>query len=146
MRVLLDTCVLADLRKPDGHRAVKAAVALIPDDDLYISGLTLGEVARSFVVTVRVARSETCVPGLLGFRTTLPTESWESIMKQPSFGAKSSERTRHTGHLLHIVDGLLAATALCRGLHIMTRTTPSLAATGVLIVDPYADSATSQNT
>jgi predicted nucleic acid-binding protein len=43
--VLLDTYVLADLCDPRGHLAVKAAVALLSDVDLYLSGLTLGEIA-----------------------------------------------------------------------------------------------------
>ena len=46
MRVLLDMCVLTELRHPQGNPAVKAAVALIPDDDLYLSALILGEIAR----------------------------------------------------------------------------------------------------
>jgi predicted nucleic acid-binding protein len=49
-------------------------------------------------------------------------------------------RAQRAGHMLNVVEGLLAATALCRGLHIMTRATPCFAATGVLIVDPYAES------
>jgi hypothetical protein len=49
-------------------------------------------------------------------------------------------RAQRAGHMLNAVEGLLAATALCRGLHIMTRATPCFAATGALIVDPYAGS------
>ena len=34
MKVLLDMCVLTELRHPRGNPAVKAAVALIPDDEI----------------------------------------------------------------------------------------------------------------
>ena len=30
MKALLDTCVLAELRRPEGHPAVKSAVAEVP--------------------------------------------------------------------------------------------------------------------
>ena len=46
MTGLLDTCVVAELRKPDGHAGVKAAVAEIPDANLYLSVLTVGEIAK----------------------------------------------------------------------------------------------------
>ncbi len=46
MRSLLDTCVLTELRQPDGHPGVKMAVAEIPDADLYLSVLTVGEIAK----------------------------------------------------------------------------------------------------
>lgn len=35
-------------------------------------------------------------------------------------------------------DGLIAATALAHGLHVMTRNTKHFAATGALIIDPCA--------
>ena len=46
MRVLLDLCTVIELRNPRGDQAVKAAIALIPDDNLYLSTLTIGEIAR----------------------------------------------------------------------------------------------------
>lgn len=50
MRALLDTCVLAELRKPDGHARVKAAVAELSDGDLYRSVMTVGEIARGVAI------------------------------------------------------------------------------------------------
>ena len=50
MRVLLDTCALAELRHPRGNPAVKAAVALIPDEDLFLSALIIGEIARGIAL------------------------------------------------------------------------------------------------
>lgn len=46
MRVLLDTCVLSEIRKPDGNGNVRQAVAAIADDDLYISVIAIGEIAK----------------------------------------------------------------------------------------------------
>jgi toxin FitB len=43
---LVDTCVLAELRRPEGNPAVKSAIAAIPDDDLYLSVLIVGEIAK----------------------------------------------------------------------------------------------------
>ena len=70
MRVLLDTCVLAELRHPRGNPAVKAAVALIPDDELYLSALVLGEVARGIALLSR--RSQEASPEFLADRSGEP--------------------------------------------------------------------------
>jgi predicted nucleic acid-binding protein len=145
VRVLLDTCVLADLRKPGGHPAVKAAVALIADDDLYISGLTLGEVARGVSLLPDGRKKRNLHAWLTGLQDRFPDRILGVDHETAQLWGEIAARTQRTGHLLDMVDGLLAATALCRGLHIMTRITSSLAATGVLIVDPYTDSLTSQN-
>ncbi len=57
MRVLLDICVLAELRHPQGNEAVKATVALIPDDDLYLSALIVGDLAGPLLCSPTVAES-----------------------------------------------------------------------------------------
>jgi toxin FitB len=145
VRFLLDTCVLVDLRKPGGHPAVKAAVALIADDHLFVSGLTLGEVTRGVSSLPDGRKKRNLRAWLTGLQDRFADRILGVDNETAELWGEIVARTQRMGHLLHVVDGLLAATALCRGLHIMTRTTPSLAATGVLIVDPYADSATAQN-
>ena len=56
-----------------------------------------------------------------------------------------SARAQQAGLILPVVDGLLAATALRHGLHVMTHTTTHFAATGVLIVDPWKESENEQS-
>jgi predicted nucleic acid-binding protein len=46
-------------------------------------------------------------------------------------------RAQNIGVQIPATDGLIAATALCHGLHIMTRNTKHFAATGAIIVDPW---------
>jgi toxin FitB len=145
VRVLLDTCVLADLRDPRGHPAVKAAIALLADDDLYVSGLTLGEVARGVSLLTDGRKKRNLRAWLNGLQERFADRILAVDHETAELWGEIVARTQSAGYMLHVVEGLLAATALCRGLHIMTRTTPSFAATGALIVDPYADSATSQS-
>ena len=46
MKVLLDTCILAELHNPKGRQSVKEAVMKIDDDGLFVSVLTVGEIAK----------------------------------------------------------------------------------------------------
>jgi predicted nucleic acid-binding protein len=46
VKVLLDTCTLAELREPSSNKVVVAAVRAIPDARLYVSVLSVGEIAK----------------------------------------------------------------------------------------------------
>ena len=46
MKVLLDTCALSEIRHPNGDPAVKEAYQKLPESDLYISVVTLGEIVK----------------------------------------------------------------------------------------------------
>ena len=54
VRVLLDTCVISELRRPDGDRRVREAV-----EGLFLSVLSIGEIAKGIglleVVELRIA-------------------------------------------------------------------------------------------
>jgi predicted nucleic acid-binding protein len=138
VRVLLDTGALAELRHPRGNAAVKAAVALISDDDLYLSVLVVGEIAKG-VASLRDGRKKR---GLDAWLTGLENQFADRIL--PVDGETSrlwgdiSARAQQAGLVLSAIDGLLAATALRHGLHLMTRNKRHLAPIGALIVDPWA--------
>lgn len=138
MRVLLDTGALAELRHPQGNAAVKAAVALISDDDLYLSALVVGEIAKG-VALLRDCRRKR---GLDAWLTGLENQFAERILpvdrETARLWGEISARVQQAGLVLPAIDGLLAATALRHGLHVMTRNKRHFAPTGALIVDPWA--------
>ncbi len=140
MRTLLDTPVLFELRDPQGHPAVKAAVDLIADEDLYLSVLTLGEVVKG-IALLPASRQKR---GLAAWAAGLEAQFADRILavdhETGRVWGELSARVQQAGLILPAVDGLLAATGLRHGLRVMTRSTPHLAATGVPIVDPWAES------
>jgi toxin FitB len=137
MRVLLDTCALAELRDPRGHPGVKEAVALLRDDDLYLSALTVGEISKgiSLLHEGRKKRS------LSAWLSSLENQFGDRILplehETAHLWGEISARCQENGVTLALFEGLLAATALRHGLHIMTHRTQGFAATGTLIVDPW---------
>jgi predicted nucleic acid-binding protein len=48
---LLDTNVVSELRKPRPHGAVVAWIDRTPDEDLYLSAVTLGELQAGVEIT-----------------------------------------------------------------------------------------------
>jgi predicted nucleic acid-binding protein len=139
MRVLLDTCVLAELRHPRGNPAVKGAVAVIPAEGLFLSSLVLGEIARG-VMLLSDGRKKRSLSTWL---TALESQFGDHILavdhETAHLWGDISARAQQAGLILPVVDGLLAATALRHGLHLMTHNATRFAATGVLIFDPWKE-------
>jgi toxin FitB len=46
LRVLLDTCVLSELRRPNAHSAVRRAIESFDGNDVFVSVLTIGEISN----------------------------------------------------------------------------------------------------
>jgi toxin FitB len=137
MRVLLDTCVLAELRHPQGHPAVKAAVDLIPDDELYLSVITLGEVARGIGLLPAGRKRRGLETWLAGLESRFADRILPVDHETARLWGELAARARQAGLVLPSVVGWLAATGLRHGLHVMTRPTQGFAMTGVPIVDPW---------
>ncbi len=46
-------------------------------------------------------------------------------------------RAQQQGRTVHVADGLIAATALRHGLHVMTRNVSDFEPTGALLINPW---------
>ena len=46
MKVLLDTCVLSELRHPKGHSGVRRAVMTRHEEELFLSVISIGEILK----------------------------------------------------------------------------------------------------
>ena len=137
MKSLLDTCVLAELRRPEGHPGVKAAVSEVRDSDLYLSVLTLGEIAKGIALLTSGRKKNALASWLNGLETTFGDRVLGIDVDTARLWGELTARAQKTGVVIPGVDGLLAATALRHGLHVITRNTKHFEASGALIIDPW---------
>jgi toxin FitB len=139
VRVLLDTCVLSELQRPQGHPGVRARVEALDPAQLFLSVITIGELAKGIALLPTGARKRDLSAWLLGLEQRFA----EAILPVDTEAARVwGELTAHAqaqGIQIPASDGLVAATALRHGLHVMTRNTRHFAATGALIIDPWAE-------
>lgn len=63
MRVLLDTCVLSELYKSQPCEEVQNAVNDIPDEALYLSVITIGEIQKGVALLPELAKNKRCFFG-----------------------------------------------------------------------------------
>ncbi|MCX6599641.1 MAG: type II toxin-antitoxin system VapC family toxin [Acidobacteria bacterium] len=137
-RYLLDTNVLSELPRPQPDPAVVRFIASIPERQLLISVLSLGEIRRG-IERLPVSRRrvqfeawfqhdliERFKDRLLGVDLGI-AEAWGQL------SAVQLER----GRTLPVVDGLLAATALYHGLSLVTRNVRDFDGLGAPVVNPW---------
>jgi len=139
VKALLDTCTIAELRKPDGHPAVKSAVAEIPDANLYLSVLTIGEIAKGIALLAAGKKKKALATWLIGLEGHFADKILPLDLETARIWGEMTARAQKAGTVIPAADGLLAATALRHGLHVVTRNTKHFEASGALVVDPWQD-------
>lgn len=137
MRVLLDTCVVSEAAKREGDSRVKALLETLQHEHTFISAVTFGEISYG-IGLLSPGRKRSDLEAFLarleqGYQSQiLPVE----VEVARAWGATTATLQRK-GVTLPIADGLIAATAICHGLHVMTRNVKDFEMTGVRIINPW---------
>ena len=142
MRVLLDTCVLSELRRPRCHHGVRRAVERLDDESLFVSVISIGEIAKG-ISLLRESRNKRA---LLGWLHTLERDFADRILpidlETGRMWGELTAAARKSGKAVPTGDGLIAATAQRHGLYVMTRNTGHFEPTGAPVINPWLDSET----
>jgi len=138
VRFLLDTMVVSEPAKPKPDAGVVAWLEAQDPWDLTVSVLTLGEIQRG-VERMATGRRKTELANWLA--TALLAHFGERVLPVDvsvalAWGTFTANSER-LGRPLHVVDGLLLATARVHGLTLVTRNTSDFAERGVAVLNPY---------
>jgi predicted nucleic acid-binding protein len=139
LRVLIDTCVVSELQRKAGHTSVRSRVDSIRTQDLFISVVTLGELARG-VTRLRVGKKKSLLRVWL---MTLEQEYGDRILSVDADIARIwgelTATAQERGKTIGAADGLIAATGIRHGLHVMTRNVSDFGETGAMLINPWED-------
>lgn len=139
MRLLVDTCVLSELNRPKPDPRVRARLSALDDQDIYLSVVTIGELVHGIARLVKSKRKA----ALAAWLTQLESLYGDRILPIDSDTARIWGQLTAIaglkGRTIPATDGLIAATALRHGLHVMTRNSADFKATGVMLIDPWKD-------
>jgi predicted nucleic acid-binding protein len=131
---LLDTNVVSELRKPRPDPKVQTWLASVPEGDLHLSVLAVGEIRQGIE---RLRRRDPA--------RVAPYEAWLSELLR-HFADRlvpiTADVCEEWGRLnvpdpLPVVDGLMAATAKVRGWTLVTRNVADLAPADVRLLNPF---------
>ena len=134
---LLDTNVISELRRPRPHGAVIAWLTPIPDSDLHLSAVTLGEIQAGIELTreqdaAKAAEIEQWAARVAASYNVLPMDAetfrlWARLMHR-------SSNTLYE-------DAMIAATAKQHELTVVTRKAGDFASFGVEVFNPFGPGA-----
>ena len=137
MDFLLDTCVISELSRPRPDAGVVAWVSEAEPNQLFLSAITIGEIRRGALRLPagkrRTALSSWCDKVRRSFLgRVLPVDEDVALR-----WAESAARAEQSGRPGTFADGLIAATALERGLTLVTRNVSDFDPYGVSLLNPW---------
>jgi len=136
LRVLLDTCVLSELRRPKGHPGVRRAVDALDNAALFVSVVSIGEIAKG-IALLKESRNKRALRGWLQALERDYADRLLPVDLETSHIWGELTAAAQKSGTVPASDGLIAATAQRHGLHIMTRNTEHFEPTGVLLINPW---------
>lgn len=130
---LLDTNVVSELRRVRPHGAVLAWLSDVPDADLHVSAVTIGEIQAGIELTRAqdIAKAD-------------EIEAWlERVIQTHNLLSMDAPTFRCWARLMHrrsdtlIEDAMIAATAKIHGLTVVTRNVQDFEPFGVPTLNPF---------
>ena len=135
MSYLLDTCVLSELAKPMPDPNLVAWLGKVSNLDLHISVLTLGEIRKGVEIMPQGARKDRLRAWL---ENDLPDWFEDRVLPVSLAAADAWGRLlARARRPVPAVDGLLAATAMCGGLALVTRNEADFDFPGLRVLNPW---------
>jgi len=134
MTYLLDTNVVSELHKRTPNPAVRAWIAAVPDDELYISVLNIGEIRRG----VQVARQRDLASAeRLHAWLERTIERFADRIVPVVLGDALLWGQFTAGNRIPVDDAMLAAQAAARDWTLVTRNIKDVERTGVRLLNPF---------
>jgi len=139
VRTLLDTCVISELRQTHPDPNVIAAVSLIPQADLFISVVSMGEIQKGISLLPQGRKRRELERWFAGLSSRFTDQLVDVDREIAIIWGELSATARRGGRTILAADLLIAASALRHGMRVMTRNTRGFAASGVLLIDPWEE-------
>ena len=137
MRVLLDTCVLSELRKDNCHENVRRTIEEYTEESLFLSVITIGEITKGVGLLSESYRKRELQSWLQTIERYYSDRILAIDLEIVRIWGELTVIAQKSGKIIAVSDGLIAATALRHGLHIVTRNTSDFEPGGVLLINPW---------
>jgi predicted nucleic acid-binding protein len=134
---LLDTCVVSEPTKPRPAPAVVAWLRSADPESLYLSVLTLGEIEKGIERLPANARRRALRHWLEQVRAQTEDRIVAVDDAIATEWGRLLARAEKRGETLPAIDALIGASAIVRGLTVVTRNASDIGRAGAAILDPW---------
>ncbi|MBF0386437.1 MAG: type II toxin-antitoxin system VapC family toxin [Candidatus Omnitrophica bacterium] len=137
MKALLDTCIISHIYRAHRSERLKHFLHSIGEENCFISVVTLGEIINGIHQLDEGKKKK----DLLVWGEQFESKYSDHLLPINSGVARVwgelTARTKRIGKNIPVADGLIAATALYNGLHVITENVKDFEPTGVQVINPY---------
>ncbi len=137
MKLLLDTCALAEFAKPSPNQKVLAFIETFPSESLFLSVISLGEISKGIHLLPTAKRKASLQHWLTQLEQTYQDHILPITPEVSQIWGEITAQAQKKGRLLPSADGLIAATAMAHGLHVVTRNTKDFECSTALLINPW---------
>jgi predicted nucleic acid-binding protein len=135
--ILLDTCVLSEIARPEPDPHVLCWFASVDERELFLSALTLGEIRRGASLLPRSKRRTRLEGWLDGLQRAFADRILPVDAETALVWGEISAAAERKGRKPPAVDGLIAAVARQHDATLATRNVRDFQALAVRILDPW---------
>lgn len=135
--ILVDTCVISEVRNPRGSARVRDAFQELHPDQVHLSVITIGELRKGAELAPDEAFGRLLIESLDRLELLHGGRILPIDREVAHIWGEITARARRSGFEVGACDGLIAATALRHGLSVMTRNVKDFEPTDVKIVNPW---------
>ena len=140
MRALLDTCVVSEARRKKGHPGVRAQVEAIRSRDLFVSVITVGELTKGIALLPGGKKKDALSEWLLALEQDYAERILPVDAETAQVWGELTAAAQRRGKTVSVSDGIIAATAIRHGIHVMTRNVSDFRETGAMLINPWENS------
>lgn len=137
MKTLVDTCILSEIQRPQSNPRVRQRFQALAPETVYLSVLTLGELKKGIENLPPSARQTSLSEWFEQVVHSAQDRILPIDLETATIWGEVTAKAAAKGKQIPAVDGLIAATALRNGLHLMTRNIADFEPTGVMLVNPW---------
>lgn len=137
MRVLLDTCVLSELQKDHCHKNVRRTIEEYTEESIFLSVISIGEITKGIKLLNESHRKNELQSWLQTIERYYSDRILVIDLEIVRIWGELTASAQKSGKAIGASDGLIAATALRHGLHIVTRNISDFEPSGGLLINPW---------
>jgi len=126
------------LRRPEPNDAVLRAIDALASEDLFVSVLSIGEIAKGIAVLKESENRRALQSWLQTLERQYADRLLPIDLETSRIWGELTAAAQKMGRTIPATDGLIAATARRHGLHIMTRNIGDFEPAGLLVLNPWA--------
>ncbi|MFH0753078.1 MAG: type II toxin-antitoxin system VapC family toxin [Candidatus Omnitrophota bacterium] len=138
MKVLLDTCIISDISRAHKKDLLKGVLYSIGEDNCFMSVVTLGEITHGIHLLEEGKKKKDLLLWINQIEVYYGNRLLTFDNEVAKIWGELSAKAKKAGRSIPIADGMIAATALLYGLHVMTENTKDFESSGVLLINPYS--------